>query len=248
MGTWESSGTPENSKLDCRGQNTSPWGFLYTVGKVLKCKCRKWPCMSHSDIRSRSYVQKKGRESNWQFDSRPLKIGNRINLGIDPTSVRAGGVQHTIRKLSRRTRSLLQTSSRLEVWAKSYELPKSRESKPRQFRDNFRTPTWESQDKKPFGCGPRGVTHNILYGGRWWFPQVQAVVSQVSLELPVACLSTKGAPECVKLVGWLLQVRISEQLVPLPSLISELSTRPLNPFQCWKLGAAPNSNYFRSST
>jgi hypothetical protein len=24
MGTWESSGTPENSKFDCRGQNTSP--------------------------------------------------------------------------------------------------------------------------------------------------------------------------------------------------------------------------------
>jgi hypothetical protein len=24
MGTWESSGTPKNSKFDCRGQNTSP--------------------------------------------------------------------------------------------------------------------------------------------------------------------------------------------------------------------------------
>jgi len=24
-----------------------------------------------------SYGQKKGRESNWQFDSRPLKVGNR---------------------------------------------------------------------------------------------------------------------------------------------------------------------------
>jgi hypothetical protein len=24
-----------------------------------------------------SYRQKKGRESNWQFDSRPLKVGNR---------------------------------------------------------------------------------------------------------------------------------------------------------------------------
>jgi len=28
------------------------------------------------------------------------------------------------------------------------------------------------------------------------FPRVQAVVSFVSPELPVACLSTKGAPEC----------------------------------------------------
>ncbi len=27
-----------------------------------------------------SYSQKKGRESNWQFDSRPFKIGNRPNF------------------------------------------------------------------------------------------------------------------------------------------------------------------------
>ncbi len=33
--------------------------------------------MSHLDICSPSYGQKKGRESNWQFDSRPLKVQNR---------------------------------------------------------------------------------------------------------------------------------------------------------------------------
>jgi hypothetical protein len=31
----------------------------------------------HLDIFSPSYGQKKGWESNWQFDSRPLKVGNR---------------------------------------------------------------------------------------------------------------------------------------------------------------------------
>jgi hypothetical protein len=41
MGTWESSGTPKDSELNCRGQNTSPRGVLYTVGKVLKLRCRK---------------------------------------------------------------------------------------------------------------------------------------------------------------------------------------------------------------
>jgi hypothetical protein len=40
MGTWESFGTPENSELDCRGQNISPWGVLCTVEKVLKRRCR----------------------------------------------------------------------------------------------------------------------------------------------------------------------------------------------------------------
>jgi hypothetical protein len=28
--------------------------------------------------------------------------------------------------------------------------------------ENFGTPTWESHDKKPFGCGPCGELHNIL--------------------------------------------------------------------------------------
>ncbi len=37
--------------------------------------------MSHLDICSTSYGQKKGRKSNWQFDSQPLKVGNRPDPG-----------------------------------------------------------------------------------------------------------------------------------------------------------------------
>jgi hypothetical protein len=59
VGTWESSGTPKNSELDCRGQNTS-----------------------HLDICRPSYGQKKGQESNWQFDSRPLKVQIRPLLDV----------------------------------------------------------------------------------------------------------------------------------------------------------------------
>jgi hypothetical protein len=73
----ESSGTSKNSELDLRGQISSHWRALNVIGKVLKCRCPKWPRMSHLDICSPSYGQKKGRESNWQFDSRPLKVGNR---------------------------------------------------------------------------------------------------------------------------------------------------------------------------
>jgi hypothetical protein len=40
------------------------------------------PHMSHLDICSTSYGRKKGRESNWQFDSWPLKVGNRPNPGV----------------------------------------------------------------------------------------------------------------------------------------------------------------------
>ncbi len=63
-GTWESSGTPENSELNCKGQNTLHWGVIYIVGKVSKCRCLKWPHMSHLDICSTIYGWKKGRESN----------------------------------------------------------------------------------------------------------------------------------------------------------------------------------------
>jgi hypothetical protein len=77
VGDLESSGIPENSKDDLRGQISSHWCALYEIEKVLKCRCPKWPRMSHLDISSPSYGQKKGRESNWQFDSQPLKVGNQ---------------------------------------------------------------------------------------------------------------------------------------------------------------------------
>jgi hypothetical protein len=51
--------------------------FLYIIGKLLKHKCLKWARMTHLDIWNTSYGQKKGRESNWQFDSQPLNVGNR---------------------------------------------------------------------------------------------------------------------------------------------------------------------------
>jgi len=77
VGDMESSGTPECLELDSKAQNTLHWGVLGVIGKVLKRKYRKWPRIGHLDICSPSYGQKKGRESNWQFDSRPLKVGNR---------------------------------------------------------------------------------------------------------------------------------------------------------------------------
>ncbi len=76
-GNLESFGTPKNSKLELKGQNTSHWGVLSVIEKVLKCRCLNWPRIGHLDIFSPSYGQKKGRQSNWQFESRPLKVRNR---------------------------------------------------------------------------------------------------------------------------------------------------------------------------
>jgi hypothetical protein len=77
VGDLESSGTPECSELDSKAQNTSRWDVLGVIGKVLKRRYRKWPPIGHLNICSPRYGQKKGRESNWQFDSWPLKVGNR---------------------------------------------------------------------------------------------------------------------------------------------------------------------------
>ncbi len=60
-----------------QGPKHPHWVVLGVIGKVLKRRYRKWPRIGHLDICSPSYGQKKGRESNWQFDSRPLKVGNR---------------------------------------------------------------------------------------------------------------------------------------------------------------------------
>jgi hypothetical protein len=73
----ESQWTLEFSKGECRGQNPLDWKVFYIIEKLLKCRCLKWARMTHLDIWNTSYGQKKGRESNWQFDSWLLKVGNR---------------------------------------------------------------------------------------------------------------------------------------------------------------------------
>jgi len=77
VGDLESFGTLECLEFDSKGQNTSNWGVLSVIGKVLKSRCPKWPHIGHLDICSPCYAQKKGRESNCQFDSRPQKVGNQ---------------------------------------------------------------------------------------------------------------------------------------------------------------------------
>jgi hypothetical protein len=76
VGTWSPPGLPKTQSLIAGVKTPCIGVFFYINRKVSKCRCPKWPCTSHLDICSPSYGQKKGRESNWQFDSRPLKVGN----------------------------------------------------------------------------------------------------------------------------------------------------------------------------
>jgi hypothetical protein len=86
--------------------------------------------------------------------------------GVDPTSVRVSGVQHTVGKLSTKAKTFLQTLSQSEF---EHEViaPQSYGSS---NLGNFGTPLRESRDKKPFGCSLRQEVQSILYGGRWWLP------------------------------------------------------------------------------
>ncbi len=76
----ESRWTLETLKSDLRGQHSMTCGILYIIGKLLELRCLKWDCIVHLDIWNTSYDQKKGRESNCQFDFRPKKVENRPDL------------------------------------------------------------------------------------------------------------------------------------------------------------------------
>ncbi|CAM6054108.1 unnamed protein product [Sphagnum tenellum] len=119
-------------------------------------KYRKWPRIGHLDICRPSYGQKKGRESNWQFDSRPLKVGNR-----PLTEVRIGSAIRRWKDLDEGYNFgsdlvAIQLRSR-ELWP--FKVPGV---PPGRFRDNFGTPFRESREFVPFGCSPHNVPQSIL--------------------------------------------------------------------------------------
>jgi hypothetical protein len=117
VGDLESFGTPECLEFDSKAQNTSHWGVLGVIGKVLKCKYRKWPRIGHLDIYSPSYGKK----------SRPLKVRNRPLSDIKFESA------------TRRWKELDEGYNfGLDLWLCSWELwaPKVPGLHPGQFRDS----------------------------------------------------------------------------------------------------------------
>jgi len=203
IGTWESSETPKTSEVDCMGQNTSYRDVLYIIGKLLKCRCRKWPHIGHLDICSTSYGKKKGQESNWQFDSRPLKVGNQPDPGVCRWNA----------------------THRWKALEESYNFPLDLIPIGRLSKELWSFKVSEIQTGTISGLllGSPGTKshsdvgaakrHGVYYMGEGGgFPRVRAVVSQVSPELPMACPNTKGVLECelTNLLVGFMQVRVSE--------------------------------------
>jgi hypothetical protein len=182
MGTWESVGTPKTSEFDCKGQNISHYGILYIIEKLSKCRCRKWASMSHLDICNTSYDKKKGRESNWQFDSRPLKVGNRP----DPGACRWSAT-HRWKALDESYKFALKL---IPIGALSKELWLCKVAGV-QTGIISRLLLGSPEIKSHLDAGAIERRRQYYMGEGGGFPRVRAVVSLVSPVLPVACPSTK---------------------------------------------------------
>jgi hypothetical protein len=152
-GNWSPKWTPKSSERNCRGQNPLAWRVLYIIGKLSKPRCLKCTRMTHLDIWNTSYDQKKGRESNWQFDSQPLEVGNWPDFLVLKQcatyrwKILNEGYNFALDFI------IIKGLHAEFLGLQSHESPS---------HGNFGTPTWESRDKMPFGCGPCGETQRIL--------------------------------------------------------------------------------------
>jgi len=159
--------------------------------------------MGHLGICSISYGNKKGRESNWQFDSEPLKVGNWPDLGACRSIAihRWKALEESYKFIS----NLIPIGGlSKELWPCKVPGVQTR-TVSRLLLGNLGT-----KSHSDVGAAERHIVYYIREGGG--FLRVRAVVSHVSLELLVACLSTKGAPksELTNLLVGLMQVRVSK--------------------------------------
>jgi len=181
----ESRWTPETSESDFRGQNSMTCDVLYIIEKLLELKCLKWARIAHLNIWNTSYGQKKGQESNWQFDSRPLKVGNRLdfracrwcatyrwkaldkgcNFALNLISIRGLHVKLWFPKIAR-VPTL--TISRLRLGS--------------------------PRTKSHLDVGPAERCRIYYKGGRWWLPPSPGRGESCVSMLPVARPNTKSAP------------------------------------------------------
>jgi hypothetical protein len=80
FGSWSPDGPPNFQRVIIGVKTHYIKKFIIPLEKFLEHKFLKWACMTHLDISNTSYDQKKGQKSKWQFDSRPLKVWNRLNF------------------------------------------------------------------------------------------------------------------------------------------------------------------------
>jgi len=136
-----------------QGSNPMARGVLYIIKKILKRSCLKWACITYVDIWNTSYGHKKGRESNWQFDSRPLKVGNQLDFLV--CRWRATYRWNAIDKGYNFALDLVAIRGlRTKLWGSKVTGIS--------ILAISGLPLGSPRTKKSFGCGPRGKAQNIL--------------------------------------------------------------------------------------
>jgi hypothetical protein len=161
------------------------WEVFHTIGNLLKPKCLKWACITHLDIWNTGYGQKKGRESNWQFDSRSLKVENHLNFLA--CKWRATYHWKTLDKRYNFVSNLISIGGlHTKLWGpKVVGIPTLAISE---------LPLGSPRTKSHLDVG-LVERHRVYYKGEGGgFPQVWAMVSLVNPKLSVIRLSTKSVP------------------------------------------------------
>ncbi len=155
------------------------------------------------DICSTSYDKKKGRESNWQFDSRPLKVRNRPDL----TPVCKWSATHRWKALNKGYNFALNLIVIESLQRKLCALKVVGV----QVVGISGLPLGSPETKIHLDVAPMESCRIYYMGVGGGFPRIRTVVNLVNLESPAACLSIIGAPES-DLTNWvvgLMQVRVS---------------------------------------
>jgi hypothetical protein len=190
----ESRWSPEFSEDNCRGQKSMVRRVLYIIGNLLERRCLKWACIPHLDIWNISYGQKKGQESNWQFDSRPLKVTNRPNFVSCRWHVTCRwkaldeGYNFALDLISIR-------GFHAKLWGpKVVGVP---------TLAILGLPLGSPGTKNHLDVGPM-ISHRVYYKGEGGgFPEVWAAMSLMSLSCPWLVLAPKVLQQCTnQLVVW----------------------------------------------
>jgi len=172
----------EFSKSHYRGQNPLDWRVPYIIGNFIELRCLKWARMTHLDIWNTSYGHKKGWESNWQFESRPLKVGNHPNFLACKWHV-----TYFWKVLNKGYIFSLDLISIGGLYAKLWASKVARVP----IVGILGLPLGSPGTKWHLGVSPVAI-HRVYYKGKGGgFPQVWVVVNLVSLCLPVVRPCTK---------------------------------------------------------
>jgi hypothetical protein len=126
--------------------------FFYIIGKILKRRCLKWARSSFGHLKNKL----------WPKERLGVKLIVWLLTIISRISTRFPCMQAMCDILLESSRWGLQLCYRPHCNRRSAQEVMRLQSPESPNCCNFGTPTWESWDKKSFGCGPRGEAQSIL--------------------------------------------------------------------------------------